>query len=158
MTAQKGNIGYKNALAMLDEYLRSQSLRMTTERQIVLNELCQLAQPFTAEQLVEACRSERISQATIYNTLRLFLAAHILHTHERQRGRAATEYELMTGNVLRMQMVCHKCGRVNDFHDRAIERLIRERKYWNFSPEQFSLFVYGECKICHKRRNKNKQK
>ena len=146
---------YKSALAALTDYLADHDMRLTLVRQIVVNEMCQLPQPFTAEQLVEACKDDRISTATIYNTLELLLKAHILHATERQYGRTAVQYEIATGEGgSHMTLVCRKCGREMDFHDKAISRLLQERKYSNFNLRRYSLIVYGECKICRRHKNK----
>ena len=118
---------------------------------MILEQVCALPQPFTADRLVKACAAQRISVGSVYNALNLFVTARILHASIRQRGRAATEYELMTDNTVRMQVVCRKCGRKTDFNDKAIARLVQERKYSNFNPQHFSLLVYGECKICRRK-------
>lgn len=143
------------AVKQLETYVRKNDMRPSKVRNIVLEQICLLPQPFTAEQLVEACKNERISVATVYNCLNLFLLARILYAHNRQRGRAVTEYEIIVGKPVRFQMMCTKCGRVTDIHDKAIERLIKERKYSNFTLQHFSLFIYGECKICRRQTNNN---
>ena len=122
---------------------------------MVLEQVCLLPQPFTAEQLADACKAERISVGTVYNALNLFLLAQILYATNRQRGRAATEYELTVGSPTRMHIVCTRCGRVTEIHDKAIARLVQERKYSNFNMQHFSLYVYGECKICRRQVKNN---
>lgn len=139
----------------LRTYVHENGLRPSRVREMVLEQVCLLPQPFTADQLVEACRAQRISVGTVYNALNLFLLAHILHANERQRGRSATEYELIIGKQMRMQMMCTKCGRVSEIRDKAIERLVKERKYTNFTMRYFSLFIYGECKKCRTTLNNN---
>ena len=145
-----GPKAYKAAQDKLDAYIRENGMRASKVRNIVLEQVCQLSQPFTAEQLVEACAVERISIGTVYNSLNLFLLARILHAINRQRGKTATEYEIVTGSVPHMQVVCTRCGRMTEFHDKAIARLVQERSYANFNVQRFSLFVYGECKICRR--------
>lgn len=93
---------------------------------------------------------------TIYNSLNTFVDAQILRATERQRGKAATEYELITGSSNRLQIVCKKCGRVTDITDKAITTLVQNRKYSNFNMQHFSLFIYGECRICRKKKIKTK--
>lgn len=148
MTQQKTNSIYKVVMDGLRAYLADHEMRMTTERGIIINEMCQLPQPFTADQLEEACRKERISTGTIYNTINLLIEAHIIHTLERQRGRTVNEFEITQRAANQMQVVCTKCGRVTDFHDKAITRLIQERRYSNFNVQHFTLIAYGECRIC----------
>ena len=133
----------------LKAYSVQAGLRHSDVRQTVLEKLCLLPQPFTTEELAQACEEDRISIGTIYNVLRLFVSAHIVHAIERQRGqRTKTLYEVEADSQVKMQMICEKCGRVSYFHDKAIERIIRARKYSNFNLQQFTLFVYGECKKC----------
>ena len=135
----------------MNDYLKEKGLRPSVVRDFVLDRACELPQPFTARQLAEVCKAERISVGTVYNSLNVFVDAQILHVIERQRGRAAMEYEVVTTNVTHMQFICKKCGRTVEFNDKAIARLIKERKYSNFNLQHFSLLVYGECKICRAR-------
>lgn len=141
-----------SALERLNQYVVDHNKRPSKVRNAVLEQAFMLPQPFTADQLVEACQAQRISVGTVYNSLEIFVSAQILHSITRQRGQNATEYEWMVGDQTRMQVVCEKCGRVSDFHDKAIERLIQERRYSNFTIQHFSLYVYGECKLCRKRK------
>jgi len=145
-----GQKQYKAAKETLDQYVNTHGLRPSKVRDMVLEQICTLKQPFVAEQLVEACAEERISVGTVYNALNLFVLAQILHVTERQRGRAAMEYELVRDNAPHMYIICDKCGRKTEFHDIAIERLLQERKYTNFNMQHISLFVYGECKSCRR--------
>lgn len=142
---------YESALAKLREYIETHALRHSPVREMVLEQVCTLSQPFTAEQLEQACLAEHISQGTIYNNLRLFIDAHILHAIERQRGKSATRYALIPGKQIQAQMICGKCGRVSEFKDQAIDHLLRVRKYPNFEMQHYSLFVYGECKHCRRK-------
>ena len=145
------------AAERLEQYIRENNLRPSPVRMIVLEQACRLEQPFTARQLETVCAEDRISTGTVYNTLNVLVAAQILHATTRQRGRTATEYELTFGNHSRLQIICEKCRRVSDFRDKAIERLVEERRYSNFNLQRFSLFVYGECKRCRGSRKTMKQ-
>ncbi|MGN0226824.1 MAG: Fur family transcriptional regulator [Paludibacteraceae bacterium] len=149
---------YSSALTVLGRYLRENGMRPSPVRNLVLEQVCQLPQPFTAEELITVCRPERISIGTVYNSLNLFINAQLLRATERQRGKAATEYELIAGSGMRMVVICTKCGRRTEFHDKAIGRLIQERRYSNFNVSHVSLCVYGECKVCRRRIRKEIKK
>lgn len=150
----KGAKLYRAALLALSNYVKTHGMRPSSVRNMVLELICQLPQPFTAQQLVKACEPEHISVATVYNVLELLVDAQILHVSNRQRGKTNNEYELIVLPRPRMQVVCLKCGRVTDIQDKAIERLVEERKYTNFEMQRFSLFIYGECRTCRRRRKK----
>jgi len=156
MATSKANNLYKYALDTLTAYLEGCGKRMTTPRQIVLNEMCQLPQPFTAEQIEKACSEERISRATVYNTLKLMLDSHILHEWKKQRGHLVAEYEFSTTPGNHMQIMCTKCGRTKDVHDKALARLLLEKKFKNFNMGHYSLIVYGECWKCPRKRQTKK--
>lgn len=139
---------YDSAAKRLDAYVRANDMRPSRVRNRVLECACNLHQPFTAEQLINACTEDRISKGTVYNALDLFVKADIIRGSQRQRGHIATEYEILMETAKHMQLICRKCGRVSDFTDKALSRLIEERKYVNFSMHQYSLIVYGECRRC----------
>ena len=147
----KTNKTYKSALERLSRYIKAQGMRPSAVRNMVLEQMCNLHQPFTAEQLIAACKAERISVGTVYNTLSICNKADIIRGLQRQRGHIATEYEIINDTSKHMQFVCKKCGRTVDFNDKAVARLIEERKYTNFTMQQYSLIVYGECKVCRKK-------
>lgn len=146
------NRSYDIALARLNAYIKAKKLRASTTRNKVLEKICRLRQPFTAEQLTEACAEEIVSLATIYNALTLFVSAQIIHASHRQRGSTVTEYELITGSSNRLQIICTTCGKKSNFHDNAIERQIKEHQFYKFDYQHFSLFVYGECNTCKKKK------
>ena len=141
---------HNQAVKQLSAYIRQNNLRPSRVRNMVLEQICLLPQPFTADQLVQACQAERISVGTVYNALNLFVLAQILYATTRQRGQAATDYALIAGKTIRMQMMCSECGRVTELRDKAIEGLIKERKYSNFNMRHVAVLIYGECKVCRK--------
>ena len=153
---QKTVRAYNSAQEKLARFLHANNGRPSNVRNTVLSLACSLPQPFTAEQLLKVCEQERISVGTVYNSLNTFVDAQILRATERQRGKAATEYEIITGSANRLQVICKKCGRVTDITDKAITTLVQDRKYSNFNMQHFSLFIYGECRICRKKKTKTK--
>lgn len=142
---------YKASLERLTAYIRSHNMRASVVREMVLAQTCLLKQPFTAVQLEEVCKSEHISTGTVYNALNLFVEAEIVKVYDRGYGQTVTEYELCTtASRSHMQIICRKCGRRAAFYDKAVLRLISERKYANFNMQNCTLVVYGECKICRR--------
>ena len=147
---------YEVAQRKLDTYLRTHGKNPSRVRNMVLQQVCQMPSLFTAAELLEACMAERISQGTVYNSLNTFVDAMIVHVTRRQQGKPAMEYELIAGTSTKMRYICQKCGRAVEIRDKRLSSMIAERNYVNFKPEHFTLFVYGECKVC--RRNARKEK
>jgi Fe2+ or Zn2+ uptake regulation protein len=150
MGAKTSKKTYDNALAMLHRYMEEHNMRNSPVREMVLNEICQMPQPFTAEHLQQVCSEDHISAGTVYNALRLFLGIGILHAIKRQRGNTSVEYELVCEKRTRMQVICEKCGRITSFHDKAIDTLVQSSRRTNFIMDHFVLTLYGECKKCKK--------
>lgn len=148
---------YNAALAKLNGYIHAHSLRRSPVREKVLEQACKLPLRFTAEELELACAEEWISIATVYNALELFLKAQILHAIDRQRGRGATQYEVVPGKLSHIQIRCAKCGRIKEISDKVIDNAIQMHKHANFEMQRYSLVIYGECKHCKKTRQQNKE-
>ncbi len=142
---------YIVAKSKLDAYIAANGLRNTQERFVLLEHICALPQPFGADKLVVFAKERHISPATVYNTLTLLVSAQILHCLSQQYGRSKSMYELSLTGKIRFEFVCTRCGRVSRFKDRAIENIIRMRRFPNFVPNGFSMYVYGECKTCKRK-------
>lgn len=141
---------YTAALNALNTYIWDHGYRHTAEREIVLQIICNLLQPFMPGQVVEKAKEEHISQATVYNCLNLFEQVGIIRLLQKRTLKSRCEWEVVAGHNNRLQLICKKCGRVSDFKDLAITNAVKLRKYSNFTPEHFTIFVYGECKHCRK--------
>ena len=134
----------------LNEYIEANHMRHTSERLMVLRHVCELPQPFTAEQAVAACQVDRLSRSGVYNILQTLLSARVLHSLNKQYGLSEAQYELTVTTNNHMQIICHRCGRVADFREVAISNIISERRFSNFNAQHFSLYVYGTCKTCRR--------
>ncbi|MCM1034146.1 MAG: transcriptional repressor [Paludibacter sp.] len=146
---------YEDAAVRLREYLKDNGLRCTPERLFLLKQICSYKRNFTAELLIKDMQSVvRVSTGTVYNTLDLLCACHIIRKLSLQHKVRVVEYELLRGNAHTMRFVCTNCGRMVDFKDKAIENILKGKRFSNFVMNDFSLSVYGTCKIC---RRKTKQ-
>lgn len=143
---------YKSALDILNEYISANNLRKTQERYTILRQICKFPSQFTADQLSTLCAQElTVSRATIYNSLQLFLDSGIIVAHPLYAGSKVTAYELAIrkNNIINFQ--CTKCGRVVAFENKAIDTAIRGYRYSNFVPANYSVYVFGECKVCRRK-------
>lgn len=66
--------------------------------------------------------------------------------------------KLITGNSIRMQRICQKCGRTTNFRSPAIDYIIREQKTQSFFMQHYTLLLYGECRKCKMLEAKAKKK
>ncbi len=142
---------YEKALAVLDEYIRANNLRHTLERERLLKIMADVKKPiFTVHDIDEKRKEQHISVPTLYNSLNLFVSARILYKLERTHGVQLEQYKWALDAKSSMRVICTRCGREANFTDQAVQRILSDRKYANFIPAHFSLYVYGVCKTCRR--------
>jgi len=150
---------YDKALEVLDEYIRTNNLRHTLERERLLKIMAELNKPIFTVHDIDAKRQEaHISLPTLYNSLALFVSARILYKLERTQGVTSEQYKWALDAKNSMRVICTRCGREATFNDKALLQIVQNRKYANFVPAHFSLYVYGVCKTCRRlliQRNEN---
>ena len=144
----------KKSTDLLNDYLDAHHLKHTPERVIILASVCRL-QRFTIHELRDSLTEFAISRATVYNTLLLFEKANIIIRLEKEFGVRTTQYELSVMKESFVHIVCQQCGRVSKVNHSTITRMLADKKWSNFVPHSFSLYIYGHCKICRKKRNNN---
>ncbi|WP_418744237.1 ferric iron uptake transcriptional regulator [Duodenibacillus massiliensis] len=136
-----------------EEELKTAGLKATAPRMKIL-EIFQRAQQnpeerhLSAEDVYKQLLKENLDAglATVYRVLTQFEAAGILVRHHFGSDRAT--YEMDDGDH-HDHIVCTRCGRVEEFVDREIERRQRQvAEKMGFTMESHSLSMYGICAEC----------
>ena len=148
---------YNKTREQLYNYINEYKLRHTLERLSILEVVCKL-QRFSVEELRDSITKIAISRATIYNALNLFEKAGIIRRIEKEYGVRAGQYELACLKSSSVQIICQNCSRVSEVKDSTILRMLADKKFSNFIPERFSLYIYGKCKTCRSKLLKKQQK
>ncbi|VBB46396.1 Ferric uptake regulator, Fur family [uncultured Paludibacter sp.] len=138
---------YETIKDIFTQYLIEKKHRKTPERYHILEEIYSHEGHFNAETLYNLMQNRyRVSLATIYNTLELLLDCNLIIKH--QFGEQVAQYEKTFGTGIHHHLVCTKCGRVKEFSDKGIRTGIQSKKFANFDPSHYSLYIYGICKKC----------
>jgi Fur family ferric uptake transcriptional regulator len=135
--------------AFFKEYLRKKGLRFTPERSVILKAIVSINGHFDVESLFERLKAndERISMATIYRSIPLFLNSGIIKESIRSDDRI--HYERAFGRDHHDHLICIKCGAIIEFKDDRIEELQElVCKKYNFKPVEHKLGIHGYCKNC----------
>ena len=131
------------------QFLATRGLRMTREREVILDAILDTREHFDVERLyVELRKRDRfVSRATIYRTLHLLVESGLL---DRARfGTDAFSYEQLHGREHHDHMVCNSCGHVIEFVSNEIERLQDAAcADHDFLPQSHRLTIFGLCLDC----------
>lgn len=150
---------FNKALALLNTYIDENNLRHTPEREIVLQILAEHDQPmFTVHDVLDRVLQAKISRPTLNNCLKVFVSARILYRLDDASGMPQVLYRWTMGTVSTMRMVCVRCGKQQNFTDKSIIQTVARRKYSNFVPSQFVMYVFGTCKTCRRLKAIDNQK
>ena len=132
---------------ILDSYLEINNHRKTTERFAILDAVYDMQGHFSLEELGEKMSKDnfRVSRATLYNTMRLFIELRLVVRH---RFIGQTKYEGCYNNEDHIHQICTLCGTVTEVDSPEIVDAIKNTKFHRFRRDGFSLYIYGICSRC----------
>ena len=132
---------------ILDNYLECNHHRKTPERYAILDAVYSIGGHFTLEELGDLLvkRNFRVSRATLYNTMHLFIELRLVMRHSLVDG---TKYEACYSNENHVHQVCTVCGKVTEINAPLVTQAINETKLSRFRKDTFALYIYGVCSSC----------
>jgi Fur family ferric uptake transcriptional regulator len=142
---------------VLDNYLEHNKHRKTPERYAILDAVYSIDGHFTLEELGDLLekRSFRVSRATLYNTMKLFIELRLVIRH---RFIGQTKYEGCYKNQNHIHQVCTICGNVDEIQSPEIVNAIKATKYYRFRKDGFTLYIYGVCAKCRQKLARQRKK
>lgn len=129
------------------ESMRSQGLRLTSQRRTVVEMAFGTKEHFTAEALLSRSRRRdaKVSRATVYRTLGFLVKAGLIR--QVGLGQQSPQYDPNFADAPRHgHFVCVDCQKVVEFHDHCLD--VRESivtKDHGFSPQRVSLQIEATC-------------
>lgn len=145
---------YYIARTKLAEYLESKGLRKTPERFTILETVFLHNDHFGVETIYNEMerRSYHVSRSTVYNTMELFCECGLVRKH--QFGTNQAVYEKVVSSGSHHHLICTECGKIREMKDADLISQISNRKYGTFSVSYVSLYVYGVCPACQRKRRR----
>ena len=146
-----------DAKNIFKEYLKNKNLRNTPERDVILEEVYAKDGHFDVDELFIRLRKnypkKRISKASIYRNIPLFIKAGLVRESVTDGSR--TLYEHVLGHAHHDHMNCVECGKITEFYDEKIDN-IQEKlcKKNEFEILWHAHVIYGICKKCSKGKKK----
>ncbi len=133
------------------EYLKKQKLRLTPERFDVLDAVTKCKGHFHADDLFLKMKSSgsKVSRATVYNTLEKLTTCGVISRY--RFGEKLARYELIFGAEQHHHIICRRCGKIEEFADKRVERFARDAaNYMGYRLQDHTLHIFGLCHSCNK--------
>lgn len=139
----------KKEREILKKYLAKKGLRLTYEREQILEEVSSRYDHFDVESLFQSFydRGKDISRATIYRTIPLLIQSGLIH--EALRCGERVQYEYIYGHKPHGHLVCIKCGKIIEFNSKELEEVKKKAcEKYGFRPIEFRFGIKGYCRDC----------
>lgn len=140
----------KEAERRLTVHLKSKGLKVTRQRELILESFLKTGKHIGVEELLLQVRrrSPTIGNATVYRTMKLFVEAGI--AEERRFSTGATLYEAHDGDEHHHDhLICTSCERIFEFENEKIEKLQDEvAESHGFKLTHHKMELYGLCRAC----------
>ena len=141
-----------------DDFLRSRSLKLTSQRDRIFERAFETHDHFTAETLYGWMQEDpgaKVSRATVYRTLNLLEEGGFVHSMN--NGRGDIVYEHVLGHEHHDHIVCLECGKIDEFQNVEIEALqIQVAREMGYELQHHILRLEGTCSDCQARLSTSK--
>jgi Fur family ferric uptake transcriptional regulator len=138
---------HKCAKKRFIDFLSTKRLRMTAQRQAIIDSVFSTEQHFTAEQLLDwsRARDKSVSRATVYRTLPLLTESGLVR--EMDFGKDHKFYDPnYAEHPHHNHIVCSDCEKIVEFDSDGIERLENEiSSKLGFSVKSHRLQITANC-------------
>ena len=148
---------YTELRRLFTEYLVSKSLRKTEERYTIFEQMCMFPGHFDMDMLHVKLEEANyhVSKATLYNTLDVLLDAGLIVRHH--LSTQIVQYELRIFAETHQHLICSMCGTVREMKNQALKASVESLKTPRFTPEFYSLYIYGLCSKCKYKQQRMKK-
>jgi len=129
------------------DFLAGKKLRITAQRQAIIDTVFNTEEHFTAEQLLAWSRKKdkSVSRATVYRTLPLLTESGLVR--EMDFGKDCKFYDPnYADHPNHNHLICQDCEKIVEFEDKKIEKLEKEiSRHLGFSVKSHRLQITGSC-------------
>ncbi len=129
--------------------LHAHGLRLTPQRELVLNVMHQLEAPATAEEIYARVHalSASVDISTVYRTLELFQEFNLVAAFD--PGDGIRRYEHLGVEAPHHHLVCRACGKVTQVALEELQPLIAHLTAASgFVADAVALTIPGLCAVC----------
>ena len=144
-------IGSRMAVSGIKDSLKLQGVRLTRQRQILLDLIDQSGQHLDAERLYELAREKdpKINRVTVYRTLKLLKAGGLVDELDLMHHQGDQHYYETRLKQEHAHVICLRCGKIEEFFGDLL-REMREQieSHFGFKIVLARTEVGGYCSHC----------
>ena len=146
----QNTISYEDVLENFKKLLKSNNLKYTTQRELILKIIYDNDGHFTPEDIYNLIKENhpevKLGIATVYRTLTLLEDAHIVSSISFGTQGKKYEFGLKEHHD---HLVCLSCGRIEEFLDKTIEKQQEKvAEKFNFKMTNHTMKILGTCSVC----------
>jgi Fur family ferric uptake transcriptional regulator len=130
------------------EGLRERGIRLTIQRRLVIEVLCELGGHVTVQEIGQRLRQQgiEINETTVYRILQWLKEIGLVS--QTDLGRSELVYELV-GEHPHHHLVCLSCGAIIDIDYSLLIALGEQiRREYGFEPRMDHMAIFGQCQRC----------
>lgn len=140
-------------LEIFSTYLKGKGLRMTPQRQLVVESFLEANGHLSAEELYELAKKKdkKIGLATVFRTLKALTDSSLAREVHLSDG--FTRFERHYKRPHHHHLVCLECHRTTEFLSPELEQLQQEIvSQYRFQPQRHTFEILGVCQDCQDHR------
>ncbi len=139
------------AVTLIKDSLKQQGVRLTRQRQILLDLIDQSGQHLDAERLFQLAREKdpKLNRVTVYRTLKLLKAGGLVDELDLMHHDGDQHYYETRLKQEHAHVICLRCGKIEEFFGEPLKRM-REQisSHFGFQVVLARTEVGGYCSHC----------
>ncbi len=136
--------------------LRKRGIRLTRQRQILLDLIDKSGQHLDAEQLYQLAKEKdpKLNRVTVYRTLKMLKAGGLVDELDLMHWEGDQHYYETRMKQEHAHVVCLRCGKVEEFYGEPLQRLRRQiETHFGFQILVARTEIGGYCAACQLQRS-----
>ena len=150
-------IGSLMAVSGIKDSLKLQGVRLTRQRQILLDLIDQSGQHLDAERLYELAREKdpKINRVTVYRTLKLLKAGGLVDELDLMHHEGDQHYYETRLKQEHAHVICLRCGKIEEFFGDLLREMRQQiESHFGFKIALARTEIGGYCSHCQVLRTK----
>jgi Fur family ferric uptake transcriptional regulator len=146
-----GRQGYAARIReVFQQYLSTQGLRLTKQREMILDYLLSAEQHVTQSDVYQALKAKGVGKVTVFRTLKTLEECHLAERVTSPNG--IPKYEIKHERPHHDHLICIECGGIREVQWPEIERIQEKTcKGLQFAPLWHRHEIFGRCSRCQAR-------